>query len=64
VSKDSETIIKDYGNLNKYQKVLKNAREFQSIAERANMIKEKLENIDDINKLTRILEVIENDLQI
>jgi len=49
--------------LNKYQKILKNAREFRTIYERAETIKEKLNDIDDIKRLEKIIEVIENELQ-
>ena len=62
IFKDKDTIIKRYGKLNKYEKVLKNALEYNLIADRVDRIKEKLCNIDDINCLEKIIKVIENEL--
>ena len=62
ISKERDPIIKQYGKLNKYEKILKNALEYSLIADRVERIKEKLSSIDDINCLEKIIKVIENEL--
>lgn len=63
IYKEKEPVIKKFGKLNKYEKVLKNALEYRSIFERVERIKEKINNINNIELLDKIIKVIENELQ-
>lgn len=62
IYKDRKSIIKNYKNVNTYNKVLTRAFQSESYKVRIDNIISKINAIEDINKLNDILGVIENEL--
>ena len=63
ITKDTNPIIKKYGNLNAYFKTLNKALEYIKIKDRVNRIQEKLNEVTNVETLEKILKVLENELQ-
>jgi len=63
ITKDTNPIIKKFGNLNTYLKILNKSLEFINIKDRVNRIQEKLNNVTSVETLEKILKVLENELQ-
>lgn len=62
IYKDRDSVIKNYGNINKYKIILGKSLEYQKISERVKLIQDKVALIQDKEVLEKILKGIENGL--
>lgn len=63
IYKEDNPTIKQFGNLNNYKKILKKALKYRNIQNRVERIQDKINQITDIDKLEKIIGVIEDELQ-
>lgn len=56
-------IVKKFDKLNNYHKVLGKAIEYLELTDKVEIIKKKIDEIEDYKLLERLIEVINNELQ-
>ena len=61
ITKDANPIIKDYKKRNNYNDILSKATDYVSFKNKVELLKSKIDEIEDIDKLNKILELIENE---
>ena len=63
IYKDRNPIVKKFDKLNNYHKVLGKAIEYLELTDKIEIIKKKIDEIEDYKVLERLIEVINNELQ-
>ena len=63
IYKDRNPIVKKFDKLNNYHKVLGKAIEYLELTDKVEIIKKKIDEIEDYKLLERLIEVINNELQ-
>lgn len=62
IYKDRNPIVKKFDKLNNYHKVLGKPIEYLELADKVEIIKKKIDEIEDYKLLERLIEVINNEL--
>ena len=63
IYKDRDPVVKDYSNLDNYNKILTKSIECLEMETKIESLKKQIDEIDDYELLCRIVEVINNELQ-